>query len=247
MSFARTRIACGEDVLDALPFAVDIRSHPRSRRLKLSYQEGRGFLLTHPHRVAAHQIRDFLQEQQGWMREVWHRRQLHEPDTSSLRDYLTEHATLSLGMTEKPVRFGASRGLLEERDNEVVVFDGIAELQLIRQLRRLSEQHLSAHLLELSERLGLRKRISRVQVRDQRSRWGSCSSKGNITLNWRLILMPRMLQRHILLHELAHLPHPDHSPAFWACLKRWDPATAEHRDALRQMGGRWMKLGRLNS
>ncbi len=247
MSVGRSRIASGADILSGIPFAVDIRAHPRSRRLKLSYREGRGFLLTHPRRVASHQIRDFLQEQQGWMREVWDRRQSHERDTRSLRDFLTEHAVLSLGMTEKPVRFGASRGLLEERDNEVVVYDGIAEPQLVRQLRRLSEQYLPLHLLELSEKLGLRKCISRVQVRDQRSRWGSCSSKGNISLNWRLILMPPLLQRHILLHELAHLPHPDHSPAFWACLKRWDPATAEHRDAVRQMGGRWMRLGRSNS
>lgn len=57
-------------------------------------------------------------------------------------------------------------------------------------------------------------KINQVTVRDQRSRWGSCSSGGNISINWRLILLPKRLQDYIILHELVHLKIPNHSKQF---------------------------------
>ena len=55
----------------------------------------------------------------------------------------------------------------------------------------------------------------RVQVRNQQSRWGSCSARGNIALNWRLVQMPPDVADYVMLHELIHLEHPDHSTRFW--------------------------------
>ncbi len=56
---------------------------------------------------------------------------------------------------------------------------------------------------------------SRVSVRNQRWRWGSCSPSGHICLNWRLMLMPERVRDYVLLHELMHLKRLDHSPRFW--------------------------------
>jgi predicted metal-dependent hydrolase len=55
----------------------------------------------------------------------------------------------------------------------------------------------------------------RVQVRNQQSRWGSCSSRGSIALNWRLVQMPDDVADYVMLHELVHLEHPNHSTRFW--------------------------------
>lgn len=60
--------------------------------------------------------------------------------------------------------------------------------------------------------------IGRVAIKNNVSNWGSCSSKGNINLNMRLILLPEHLQDYVILHELCHLRHPDHSPRFHALL-----------------------------
>lgn len=80
-------------------------------------------------------------------------------------------------------------------------------------LRRLAQAELPPRVLELSQHHGFR--IRRISVRNQRSRWGSCSQRGTISLNWRLIQVPPFVRDYIILHELAHLRHMNHSADFW--------------------------------
>jgi predicted metal-dependent hydrolase len=80
-------------------------------------------------------------------------------------------------------------------------------------MRAMAGQELPARCLELSRTCGLS--VSRVAVRNQRSRWGACSPKRVITLNWRLIQMPPDVADYIIFHELMHLKQPNHSRRFW--------------------------------
>jgi predicted metal-dependent hydrolase len=80
-------------------------------------------------------------------------------------------------------------------------------------LRARAADELPARCLELAATCGLD--VSRVSVRDQRSRWGACSPQRTITLNWRLIQMPPSVADYVILHELMHLRQPDHSRRFW--------------------------------
>lgn len=66
------------------------------------------------------------------------------------------------------------------------------------------------------------------------TRWGSCSSNGTISLNIGLMQIPEQLRDYVILHELAHLNHMDHSPAFWAEVGEHDPRYKDHRRRLRQ-------------
>jgi hypothetical protein len=72
-----------------------------------------------------------------------------------------------------------------------------------------------------------------VGVRMQKSRWGSCSARRHIMLNAKLLCLPAELARHVMLHELAHLRHLDHSRSFWSLLHDLDPDTARHHATLR--------------
>jgi predicted metal-dependent hydrolase len=80
-------------------------------------------------------------------------------------------------------------------------------------LKAAAKRELPARLLELAALHGFA--VSGVRVRDQQTLWGSCSPQGSISLNWRLVTMPSGVRDYILLHELAHLRHPDHSRRFW--------------------------------
>ncbi|MFU8847219.1 MAG: M48 family metallopeptidase [Opitutales bacterium] len=73
---------------------------------------------------------------------------------------------------------------------------------------------------------------SRVSVRDQSSRWGSCSSRKAINLNWRLVLIEPQLQDYVIWHELAHIAEMNHSKRFWSLLEIYDPKRKVHEKAL---------------
>jgi len=101
-------------------------------------------------------------------------------------------------------------------------------------LRKQARRELPARLLELAARYGLA--VTRVSVRNQRSRWGSCGRDGHICLNWRLVLMPPSVRDYVLVHELMHLRRMDHSPAYWRLVAEACPDYPAARDWLRRHG-----------
>ena len=105
---------------------------------------------------------------------------------------------------------------------------------LERVLGSCAAEELPGRLLRLAAAHGLA--VARVTVRNQRSRWGSCSRDGNIALNWRLLQMPTAVCDYVLLHELMHLREPNHSPRFWAHVAGVCPDYAEARVWLRAEG-----------
>jgi len=75
-----------------------------------------------------------------------------------------------------------------------------------------------------------------VSLKAQKTRWGSCSSQGNLNFNWRLIHHPPAVIDYVIIHELAHRKHMDHSPAFWKFVAQFDPAHKQHRGWLKRHG-----------
>jgi len=90
-----------------------------------------------------------------------------------------------------------------------------------RHLWRLAARELPARVLELAALH--QSPVRRVTVRNQRSRWGSCSRRGTISLNWRLVQAPAFVRDYIILHELAHLREMNHSRRFWREVARLCP------------------------
>ena len=75
--------------------------------------------------------------------------------------------------------------------------------------------------------------VNRISVRDQRTRWGSCSRKGNLNFNYKIVLIPEKLADYIIVHELCHLKEFNHSKRFWALVGQTLPDYAEIRRELR--------------
>lgn len=77
---------------------------------------------------------------------------------------------------------------------------------------------------------------SRIEIRDQRSRWGSCSTRGTLSFNWRLVLAPFEVLDYVVVHELCHLREANHSPRFWKLVEGRRPDWREHRNWLHEHG-----------
>jgi len=75
-----------------------------------------------------------------------------------------------------------------------------------------------------------------ITIRNQKTRWGSCSSKGNLNFNCLLMLCPPQVRDYVIVHELSHRKHMDHSAAFWAEVERVLPDYKQHRDWLKREG-----------
>ena len=74
----------------------------------------------------------------------------------------------------------------------------------------------------------------RITIREQKTRWGSCSSKGSLNFNWKLVLVPPELLDYVVVHELAHRVEMNHSPRFWAVVEREMPEYQERRKRLKE-------------
>jgi predicted metal-dependent hydrolase len=105
---------------------------------------------------------------------------------------------------------------------------------VVRELRARAARELPLRLLELAATHGLR--VSRISVRNQRWRWGSCSRSGHICLNWRLVQMPPDIRDYVMIHELMHLKRMDHSPRFWKLVAAACPEHQAARKWLREQG-----------
>lgn len=97
---------------------------------------------------------------------------------------------------------GGGADMFERRIRDVIKFELLSEIKNI--IRTTPKQYWPKH----------------ISLRDTTSRWGSCSSNGNMSFSWRLAFAPYDVMRYVVMHELAHREHMDHSPEFWACVSK---------------------------
>ncbi len=99
------------------------------------------------------------------------------------------------------------------------------------QFRESARSLIAKEILEVNTVYGFL--YHRIAIRDQNSRWGSCSKKGNLNFNYRLIFLPPELRQYVLVHELCHLQEMNHSPRFWQLVSRTVPDYKECRRRLK--------------
>jgi predicted metal-dependent hydrolase len=103
-----------------------------------------------------------------------------------------------------------------------------------REARMGARDLVSAVAEEEAERLGVV--YQRIRIGGQRTLWGSCSARGTLSFNWRLVLAPTQVLDYVVVHELCHLRVPNHSPRFWTLVERHRPHWRDQRDWLREYG-----------
>lgn len=140
----------------------------------------------------------------------------------------------ALRLREEPERTRAYR-----RADVLLVPHGPARGAAIeRWYRRAARAEVTPRLERAAAALGTG--YERLSIRDQRTRWGSCSASGAIAINWRLLLGPEQVLDYVVWHEACHLVAMDHSPRFWSLLESHVPGYRAPRDWLRRNGAALM-------
>lgn len=217
--------------------AVAFVRHRRARHYVLRMRDDGSLRVTVPRGGSRAGAERFVRERRDWIA----RERVRRSAAAAARGAAWQAGTLVLLRgVEVPIE-------IEEADGRLVVTVGSERLTLpasdAGDLRATIEAHLrAAASRELPERLQALARehgvaVAGVTVRGQRTRWGSCSRAGRISLNWRLIQLPPGVRDYVCLHELAHVRHHDHSPRFHRELARLCPGHAEAR--------RWLRASKL--
>ena len=206
-------------VYDQAIYPVRIRRHRQARRYTLRIQAAtREVILTMPPRGSLREAKEFAQRHGGWIAARLHRL----PEAAPFAD----GAVVPLrGAEHRIVHRPGMRGTvwIEAGDNGEGLLCVAGEAPHVDRrigdfLRREALRDLEAASRRAAEQLGVS--INRISVRDQSSRWGSCSTTGVLSYSWRLILAPPFVLDYLAVHEVAHLIEMNHSPRFWRLVNR---------------------------
>lgn len=208
------------------PLNVTVRRSAQARRLSLRVSRLDGQIkVTLPKRVPLTEAKAFVAD-----REPWLRAQLAEVPPS-----VTPGLGDVMQIGGQAVTLCAGTGRRAEIDDDRLHLPQRAPMTaLVAYLKDQARVRLVGASDHYAGLLGLR--YGRITLRDTRSRWGSCSGRGDLMYSWRLILAPSQVLNYVAAHEVAHLQEMNHSPAFWAIVARLDPDWRASRDWLRHNG-----------
>jgi predicted metal-dependent hydrolase len=201
------------------PFAVRVSA--RARRLTARVHVGGRVEIVVPVGVNARAVRDFVQRFTPWIDRKVAAMQCFEQPPAAVPEridfaYTGEsfavewHSAPKCGLSIQPGRL-----VVRAPDS------ASARGRLRDWLKRAAEERLAPALLGLAGQLDYP--IKRVSIRCQRTRWGSCSTRGTVSLNCSLVFLEPAVVRYLFVHELAHTQHMNHSPAFWRLVESLEP------------------------
>ena len=196
-----------------------------------------GVEVVQPSRRNARDVGAFLHRNAIWilgqLRRVQRLRGLRRPARRGEGEILFRGTSTRVRVETTHTR--ARGNLVEFIDGEIVVHRGAvsqtpAARSLENWLRKQARTEIERYLAVITARL--RDRPRRVYVMDQRTKWGNCSARRNLSFNWRLILAPDFVLRYMVTHEAVHLVVPDHSSRFWLTVQSYCPDTQKAKQWL---------------
>ena len=221
---------------DNVPFAYEVR-YSRRRTLALYVYPDQRVELRAPRGCPEHVLQAFLVERRDWVERQLQECDRRPPRRFSLAEpqpYLGHFYPLSLHQ-EPPYGVWLAAGRLQLRCRSPEE----APRLLAGWYRRQAETVFAARLAACHQAMAwLQLAVPRLRLRRMRSRWGSCSSHGSITLNLELIRYPLRLIDYVLVHELCHLREFHHGPAFYRLMDAVLPDWPQRRQELRALAGR---------
>lgn len=216
------------------PVPLMVRHSVRATRITLRIEPGgKALRMTVPHGLPERELTGFLKRHNGWLESKFFD---YPDDTRPLPG-----GTLAiLGRPHRIEHTGKLRGLTEVAD---IDGDAVIRVSGLEQHvgRRLADYLKTLARIELETRVRchtalIGKKYRDLTLKDTRSRWGSCSTAGNLNFSWRIAMAPPMVIDYLAAHEVAHLKEMNHGPKFWSLCRRLCPGTDEARAWLKTHG-----------
>ncbi len=232
------QLALWEDARAAGP-QVNIRHSRRARRIAVRIAAGGRVELVVPRGVSERRAWAFYESRVEWVREHLARRRAAAP----VQEFPPRNLHLPLlGASWRLFRAGGTGRPRVLESGTLLELHGVGEPEAFRRcllqwLKQRALDALAPRLAALAAQHGFH--YNRVRVGNQRSRWGSCSTRGLISLNIALLFQSEDVVRYLLCHELSHTRHMDHSERFWACVERCEP---RWRELDRTLCGGWRNV-----
>jgi predicted metal-dependent hydrolase len=221
--------------------AIALRRHPRARNYTLRVGSAKGApVLTMPARGSLTEARAFLDRHAGWLVNQMGKLPEVQP--------IADSGTVPLRGVHHRIRHVAgARGtvtVVDEDGEPVMLVAGRLEYlprRVIDFMKREAKRDLERAALRHAMMLGVR--VKAIRLRDQTSRWGSCTATGHLSFSWRLIMAPPFVLDYLAAHEVAHLQEMNHSPRFWHLVESVCPETDAARAWLNREGPRLHAIG----
>ncbi|NMW22776.1 MAG: M48 family metallopeptidase [Chlorobiaceae bacterium] len=212
-----------------LPYSIKISSKAKSARLKMTPHAGLVVVL--PEGFNKKDLPALLLRHEAWIHKAADRIEMHRPEPFPVTENGLPYSVVFPYVDEKwSVEYHHKCRSMVESDEgggkRLLLSAHLTDAALCRrQLLFWLKRKAQIHLLSSFEKLAAAHdfNYNEAQVRLQHSRWGSCTSRSLITLNTKLLFLPEHLTRYIMIHELCHTVHMNHSKAFWALVCRHDP------------------------
>lgn len=219
----------------------------RSKRktIAISFDRDGNLVVKAPYFLRNYEIDSFVRSKEEWISATSMRLDREKEKQKALRPklengeilpYLGEQMLLSVIRED---RKRAKVNSVMGRILLVVPYDADYEYRrnaLIMWYRKEAAKIIREKAAEFAEKLSVN--FMGIHIKDTKSRWGSCSSKGNLNFSWRLVMAPEQVLEYVVIHELCHLRYMDHSEKFWNLVSEFCPAYKQYRKWLRDYGDR---------
>jgi len=215
-----------------------LRRSERARRVWLKIDHDAGLTVSVPARMSLSELHDMLQKKASWItRNIKRAESAKRPPArpplkdGALLPLLGKECTLKLRL-----RVGAAPSV-KLVGGEIRV--GMPDDRLSTLKKALDTWYREKAREVITKKVDAFKgdrRVGKVYIKDQKTRWGSCSSRGNLSFNWRLVMAPPEVVDYIVVHEITHLERLDHSKRFWEKVAKRCPDYKEHNAWLKKHG-----------
>jgi predicted metal-dependent hydrolase len=228
-----------ESVLKGRQITYTLKRSQRAKYLRLEIRQGEGLIVVMPRTYDLRLLEDFLQLRSSW---IVRRLEQFCPDgtANNERKLMNGDGVPYLGRELRLVvtRSDGNQGKIAMKGDELLVVrpsNGADRGHLVEiWYRWRAATFFRERVSLLSRRFGLT--YGRITVRGQKTRWGSCSRKGNLSFNWRLLMAPANVVDYVIIHELAHLREMNHTARFWKVVAEQCPSWREDRRWLSEHG-----------